>query len=75
MFIVYWFTIPVWIILIIALLALGLWEAIGGFINFLICAFILLLIVGCAMSVLGVIVSFLTGDTDWIDTDLSLIHI
>lgn len=72
MFIVYWFTIPVWIILIIALLALGLWEAIGGFINFLICAFILLLIVGCAMSVLGVIVSFLTGDTDWIDTDVIL---
>lgn len=72
MFIVYWFTIPVWIILIIVLLALGFWEIIGGFVNFLICAFILLLIVLCAMSVLGVIVSFLTGDTDWIDTDVIL---
>lgn len=58
MFIVYWFTIPVWIILIIALLALGLWEAIGGFVNFIICAFILLLIVCTVLSVLGVLYHF-----------------
>lgn len=72
MFIVYWFTIPVWIILIIILLALGFWEIIGGFVNFIICTFILLLIVGTVLSVLGLIVSFLTGDTDWIDTDTIL---
>ncbi|MDO4471331.1 MAG: hypothetical protein Q4C84_15970, partial [Bacillota bacterium] len=72
MFIVYWFTIPVWIILIIVLLALGFWEIIGGFVNFIICAFILLLIVCTVLSVLRVVVSFLTGDTDWIDTDTIL---
>ena len=73
MFIVYWFTIPVWIILIIVLLALGFWEIIGGFVNFIICAFILLLIVCTVLSVLRVVVSFLTGDTDWIDTDTILV--
>ena len=72
MFIVYWFTIPVWIILIIVLLALGLWEAIGGFVNFIICAFILLLITVTLLSVLNLIISILTGDTDWIDTDTIL---
>ena len=61
MYILYFFSIPVWIFLIIVLAALGIWELLGSYINILICAFILLMIAFTILHIILGIVDLFIG--------------
>ena len=62
--VVYVFIIPVWIILIVLMFAMELWELLGGFINGIICAFILLMMAFTIIQIVVGVIDLFWGDKD-----------
>lgn len=60
--VIFIFSIPVWVFLVVILLALGFWELFGGIINNLICAVLLFIIAFTFVEIVVGIIDLFKGD-------------